>query len=469
MELKKDFISLEEAFGALSQEMREHSLRVEAYTDLLFLEACAAELYGDNIKTKVRLKPELRELVRQAARCHDVGKVLVPEFYQWSKPSFSPEELALYRKHCADGERLAEELIAAEEGATPTRIHVICEAIESHHERWDGQGYPGRTVSDETPIIGRIVAVANALDHLLMETRTETPVDCALSALMEGAGTEYDPAVVNLLMEAKQKLAKVFSLYANQSRAIPQTSRIIRRKATRPFHLKYRPIVCVKTRETVALEADMTFKRGKDWVDYPGAAAMIGENRAEQELGMSFLLELCDMARRLDTCGIRADYIALNTTPGFLRKRGAAKAIAQLLADAETAPERICFILTAEDWGAPTKSLLENAAKLRELGCRILLDQLSVDQTEPQLLGQLHITHCRIGAAQAEALESAAAAAKLQGLARQGISLLADGIEKRRYTELFGRLGIEAVTGVTAGEYISEDQLVLGELALLGK
>jgi hypothetical protein len=107
-ELKREFGGIEEAFGSLPQKEREHCARAAEYAEEIFLLACAAEIYIDDVAARVRLRPELRGAVAEGVRLMNVGKALVPELYHSIRPDFSPEEVALYKKHTNDGARLAE-------------------------------------------------------------------------------------------------------------------------------------------------------------------------------------------------------------------------------------------------------------------------------------------------------------------------------------------------------------------------
>ncbi len=463
MEQKKNYTTLKEAFGALSQQMQEHSLRVEKYADLLFMELCASEEYLTNTRSRVRLKTELREQVGEAARYHDVGKVLVPDFYQWDSQAYSPEERALYRKHCADGAELVGQLAKNEPGTSASRVQIIAEVVGSHHERWDGQGFPAQTGEEQTAVLGRVVAVANALDHLLMTTRTESPVDDAVDKLMEGSGTLYDPVLMGLLFEAKRKLEKVFSQFAGQSPAIPKATRIIRRKAKRPFWLEYRPIIRLADQTTAAVEADMCFRRGRDVIAYPQMMHLLREKKDAQDLALMFLLEASDTLRRMRTCQVGGSYLALNCPEGFLRRRGSATAVAKLVQDTDMDPTGICLIVTKEDWEADSFGLEENCRKLAGLGFMLMVSGVAPEALSREKLSRLHITHCRLPAMTASGLE--AAGESLRNLRTGGLALLADGLETYRMSGLLSGQGIAWATGSLPGIYNSEDAFILGELA----
>ncbi len=465
MEQKKTFKNLAEAFGASSKELQEHCLRVEQYADLIFMELCAAEEYLGNAQSRARLNVELRAKIGEAARYHDLGKVLVPDFYQWDSEGYSPEEQALYRKHGADGAQLVQELMQNVPGVTTADVNILAEAVGSHHERWDGGGWPGRTPGEKTPILGRIVAVADALDHRLMTAHSESPVEDVMDALMQDSGSRFDPVIMGLLYEAKRKVEKIFSQYAGQSRAIPKAPRIIRRKSKRPFYLHYRPITSLADQTTAAVEADMCFRRGRDIIGYDEAAHLLREKKDVQQLALMFILEAADAKRRMNVCQVGGEYIAINCVRGILRRRGFATAVAKLLTDTDSEARGLCILLTEEDFDNDGFVLRENCEKLRQLGFCLMLSGVALEKLDMEKLKALQVTHCRLPAMDSDALE--AAQEQLRSLLDSGITLLGDEVGTYRAQRTLLGLGITCATGILPGGYMSEDTLITGELALV--
>lgn len=127
------------------------------------------------------------------ALLHDIGKIGLPDDLL-GKPAarMSAQELDWYRAHPVNGEGA---LIAMAE------LHGASQAVRSHHERWDGQGYPDGLAGEGIPLLARIVAVANDFDNLQqgVSTHRRLSMDEALSAVQDGAGERYDPQVVEAL------------------------------------------------------------------------------------------------------------------------------------------------------------------------------------------------------------------------------------------------------------------------------
>jgi HD-GYP domain-containing protein (c-di-GMP phosphodiesterase class II) len=130
-------------------------------------------------------------LVRHAAPLHDVGKIAVPDSVLLKPGRLTEEEFEVVKTHAVLGARVlaggdSDLLICAEQVA------------RSHHERWDGTGYPDGLAGEAIPFEGRLVHVADVFDVLLHERpyKESWTVEAAAEEIRQGAGTQFDPEVV---------------------------------------------------------------------------------------------------------------------------------------------------------------------------------------------------------------------------------------------------------------------------------
>jgi response regulator RpfG family c-di-GMP phosphodiesterase len=132
--------------------------------------------------------PALRALSLGSA-LHDVGKLSIPREILEKAGPLSKADWGVVRRHPAEGEAIVARLIEAPE---------VLAIIRSHHERWDGSGYPDGLVREQIPIGARIVAVSDAF-QAMTETRPYRPArnqSSALDELVAHAHTQFDPACV---------------------------------------------------------------------------------------------------------------------------------------------------------------------------------------------------------------------------------------------------------------------------------
>ncbi len=143
------------------------------------------------IARELGLPAEDVSLIRQAARLHDVGKIGIPDALLLKPGQFTPEEFERMKSHTLIGARILS-------GGQSRLLRLAEEIALSHHERWDGSGYPLGRAGEAIPLLGRIVAVADVFDALT-QRRPYKPawsVDDALQEIGAQAGRQFDPLVV---------------------------------------------------------------------------------------------------------------------------------------------------------------------------------------------------------------------------------------------------------------------------------
>ncbi|MCW3033130.1 MAG: diguanylate cyclase and metal dependent phosphohydrolase [Solirubrobacterales bacterium] len=137
--------------------------------------------------------PTERELVRQAALLHDLGKLAVPADILSKAGPLDPHEWDIVRTH---PDRGAEILLRAPE------LESLAAAVRASHERWDGGGYPNRLAGQDIPLAARVVAACDAYDAMVSERPYSAALApaAAIAELHECAGSQFDPDVVATLV-----------------------------------------------------------------------------------------------------------------------------------------------------------------------------------------------------------------------------------------------------------------------------
>ncbi|MGU3538128.1 HD-GYP domain-containing protein [Methylobacterium sp. A54F] len=158
-----------------------HIARVAAYVDLI------ADALGFSA-------PERRR-ISLASTMHDVGKIAVPDAILLKPGPLTAEERREMEQHAMRGRRILE-------GSNSGVTRLAAEIAGSHHERWDGAGYPAGLAGEAIPLGGRIVAVADVFDALTSERpyKKAWTLDAARDFLRAQAGAHFDPAVVEAFL-----------------------------------------------------------------------------------------------------------------------------------------------------------------------------------------------------------------------------------------------------------------------------
>ena len=148
--------------------------------------------YAVEIGKELGLTEQELEALRAGALLHDIGKLAVPEHIINKPGRLTREEFEKMKIHPVVGAEILEHV------AFPYPVVPI---VRSHHEKWDGSGYPDGLKGDEIPIGARILSAVDTLDALSTDRqyRKALPLDEAMAKVEEGAGTAYDPAIVKIL------------------------------------------------------------------------------------------------------------------------------------------------------------------------------------------------------------------------------------------------------------------------------
>lgn len=180
-----------EAVEMRSKETGQHIHRMAAYSKLL------AQLYG--------LPDDQVNLIEAAAPLHDIGKVAIPDSVLNKAGPLTPEEMDTMRTHPQNGYDLLAQ-------SNSIMLQTGAEIALTHHERWDGTGYPKGLKGDAIPLFGRIVNVADVFDALMSKRVYKEPfsLDKTIQIMSDQSNKAFDPEIVGLLIKHKNQFGSIF-------------------------------------------------------------------------------------------------------------------------------------------------------------------------------------------------------------------------------------------------------------------
>jgi response regulator RpfG family c-di-GMP phosphodiesterase len=180
-----------EAVEMRSKETGQHIRRIAAYSRLL--------------ATLVGLPAQQVDLIEAAAPLHDIGKVAITDAILNKPGRLTPEEFDEMKEHARHGH----DLLSVSSSAM---LRLGARIALTHHERWDGSGYPDGLAGDAIPIEGRIVSLADVFDALMSRRVYKPPFtfERSLELMAEGAGTQFDPSLLALFLANRQAFREVF-------------------------------------------------------------------------------------------------------------------------------------------------------------------------------------------------------------------------------------------------------------------
>ena len=163
-----------------SFETKEHAERIGAF--------CAI------IGERLNLPQDDIDRLRLFAMLHDIGKIAISDQILNKPSALDEEELKVMRTHPEIGYRIA---------MSSPDLAAIADLILTHHERWDGKGYPNQLAGENIPLLSRILAVADAYDAMTEDRvyRKALPREAAISEIRKNAGAQFDPNIAKVFLE----------------------------------------------------------------------------------------------------------------------------------------------------------------------------------------------------------------------------------------------------------------------------
>ena len=140
------------------------------------------------------LSDERKRNLEFAALLHDVGKIAIPKEIVNKPGKLDPDEWTIIKTHTLEGEKMLSQV-----GGFMREVGIL---VRSHHERWDGRGYPDGLAGEEIPLEARIIACCDSWNAMRTDRvyRKALPLEVALDELTGNAGSQFDPELVEALL-----------------------------------------------------------------------------------------------------------------------------------------------------------------------------------------------------------------------------------------------------------------------------
>lgn len=186
---------------ALAGELRDnetgnHIIRVSRYSRLL------ADAYG--------IPPDVSYMIEKGAPMHDIGKIGIPDSILLKNGRLTDEEMTIMKTHPEIGGRLL--------GEHSSLVVQLSKSIAmTHHEKWDGSGYPNGLSGEDIPVEGRIVALADVFDALTTKRpyKNAWPVEDAVTLINEQSGIHFEPKLVDVFNGSFDKIIEIKEAYSD--------------------------------------------------------------------------------------------------------------------------------------------------------------------------------------------------------------------------------------------------------------
>ena len=187
-----------------------HINRTQGYLRILLNALLKGDCYRDEVSTWDF------ELVLQSAQLHDIGKISIDDCILRKPGNLTPEEFLKIKEHANIGRKIIEKIEAStSQQAFLEQARILA---WTHHEKWDGSGYPDALKGEEIPLQGRLMAIADVYDALISDRPYKKAFshEQAVAVIKKDSGTHFDPVLVELFLSVADEFDQVSSQINSQ-------------------------------------------------------------------------------------------------------------------------------------------------------------------------------------------------------------------------------------------------------------
>ncbi|MGA2479268.1 MAG: HD domain-containing phosphohydrolase, partial [Spirochaetia bacterium] len=165
---------------------------------------------------------DIIELLYKSAPLHDIGKVGIPDSILLKPGKLTAGEFEIMKTHTSLGRNA---ILSAERllDSPTTFLHIAREIAWTHHEKWDGTGYPQGLAGNDIPLSGRIMAVVDVYDALLSKRiyKPAMPQETAIAIIRQGSGNHFDVRIVDGFLEIADQLPQISRRFSDEQGVSP--------------------------------------------------------------------------------------------------------------------------------------------------------------------------------------------------------------------------------------------------------
>lgn len=189
-------------------DMRDHDTgdHLERTTELVRV---MVEYIVANPHESCSLGQEEGSHIISSAKLHDIGKIAIPDHILLKPGALTPDEFDIIKQHPVFGATMLNESIGQLRG--DQFLNTARDIVLSHHERWDGTGYPQGLAGTQIPLSGRIVAIADVYDALTSARPYKEPFahDLSIRIIVDASGKQFDPYLVSVFLQHEREISRI--------------------------------------------------------------------------------------------------------------------------------------------------------------------------------------------------------------------------------------------------------------------
>lgn len=204
-QLEKEQKRLLKAFSTFAEGHKYYGTHVEFVT---YNARLLAQALNFTEKYENKISAKFVDAIEISASIHDIGKVTIPKEILNKTGKLSKEDLQIIRQHTVNGYELLKEVYG--DIKSNDFVEMALDVVRSHHENWDGSGYPDGLKGDEIPLPARILAIIDSYDALLREQcyRPQHTEEETKQIMNESTGIKFDPYIMDTFLKIEKQLKR---------------------------------------------------------------------------------------------------------------------------------------------------------------------------------------------------------------------------------------------------------------------
>lgn len=474
--INKNFTTWDEAFRSLAPEVRQESVRVAEYTQVLYKQAVKNGWGTDSEKWPDRMLAAYDELAFKCGLYHQLGKAYLPMENQSLRKDFTQEEMEFFVQYTEAGAQLVDSLQAKFDtgrgwgkNRTAKKLEnipdmMIMESCAMHLERYDGTGWPAQLSGEDVSPVAYIVGLAKEFDRVVTKTKSENPFDETFVAFINRSDNAFPRELLAAMKKVKTKFREIFDKYIQYSLALTPTVPLVDKREDRPLGLAFKAMVNPATQKPVFYMADPWFglEVTKTETDKPGntISALFKRRGILADVCKYFLYEVCDTVLRTENCKLNINGVILNMLPEFYALVDQTEAFDDLFRDQPVDMAHLYLTVAENVVINSPKSVTENIKKYTSHGINIVMTDYHPGRLPVEKIQEYGFKYVLLAK---EACAEESLAKDVSMLGRQGIGVLRGEtdpglLENLKNTEILAYIDSDAVS-------MSEDVLIRESLA----
>jgi len=204
---------------AKATDLRDHDTggHIERTTE--FVRVIVEDIFSNPRPGYEISRTEADDIIR-SSKLHDLGKIAMPDYILLKPGYLTPEEFEVVKKHPASGERFLSDFMHTMDDSF---LAMARDIAHSHHEKWDGTGYPQGLSGEDIPLSGRIAAIADVYDALTSMRPYKEPFshDKSVKIILDGSGTQFDPYLTEIFGRHADRFRQIAEQIGAAARSAP--------------------------------------------------------------------------------------------------------------------------------------------------------------------------------------------------------------------------------------------------------